>query len=335
MSLVNAEKCDGEQVGIDRTQIAVIIPTCNAEKNWDRLIFGLHLQKLLPHQITIVDSSSEDRTCELALREGFQLIRIDRANFNHGGTRQMALHHVHWASLVVYMTQDAVLANEEAIDQLIAPFLDPKIGLSYGRQLPRPGAGPFEAHARLFNYPGVSQVRTFESRRQFGIKAAFSSNSFAAYRVEALQSVGGFPSDVIIAEDSVVAAKMLMSGWKTVYQADAQVYHSHSYSPIEEFRRYFDIGVCHHRESWMRETFGKADGEGLRFLRSEISYLWPNRFYLLPEVFVRSTAKILGYKLGLMEEKLPSSLSRKLSFFPDFWKDPVRSKSSMRRHASS
>ena len=83
-----------------------------------------------------------------------------------------------------------------------------------------------------------------------GIKAAFLSNSFAAYRRSALESVGGFPSDTIFGEDTFAAAKMLLNGWKIAYSAEATVYHSHNLTFIEEFRRYFDIGVFHSREKW-------------------------------------------------------------------------------------
>ena len=38
-------------------------------------------------------------------------------------------------------------------------------------------------------------------------------------------------------------------------------------------RRYFDIGVMLAREPWLLETFGKPEGEGARFVRSEPAYL--------------------------------------------------------------
>ena len=108
---------------------------------------------------------------------------------------------------------------------------------------------------------------------ELGIKAAFMSNSFAAYRREALMAVGGFPKHVIFAEDMYVAAKMLMAGWKVVYEGSACCRHSHNYTIIEEFRRYFDMGVFHAREPWIRENFGGAGGEGLRYVKSELKYL--------------------------------------------------------------
>lgn len=55
--------------------------------------------------------------------------------------------------------------------------------------------------------------------------------------------MGGFPEDVIGSEDAYVAARMLLGGYAVRYATTAEVYHSHDYSVLEEFRRYFDIGV--------------------------------------------------------------------------------------------
>jgi rhamnosyltransferase len=311
-----------EQI-VDRSHVAVIVPTRNAGKCWTALRDGLSLQGLAAEQILIVDSSSEDGTRELAKAEGYQVFRIDRGDFNHGGTRRLALELVPWASLVVYLTQDAVLATPDSIDILLSAFDDRRVAAAYGRQLPRLCAGPIEAHARLFNYPAQSDVRDFESRHELGIKATFLSNSFAAYRVEQLLEVGGFPSEVIMAEDAIVAGKLLLAGWKTAYVAEAQVYHSHAFGIGEEFRRYFDIGVCHRREAWLRKRFGTAGGEGWRYILSEFSYLRNGNLQLMPEAVVRTIMKAMGYELGLHGSRVGRQLSRWLSYHKSFWDETV------------
>lgn len=307
-----------EQI-VDRSHVAVVVPTYNAGKCWTAFRDGFRLQGLDPRQVLVVDSSSEDGTRELAKADGYQVFRIDRRDFNHGGTRKLALQLVPWASLVVYLTQDAVLAAPDSIDLLLSAFDDRRVAAAYGRQLPRLGAGPIEAHARIFNYPPEGEVRDFESRHLLGIKAAFLSNSFAAYRVRELLEVGGFPSEVIMAEDAIVAGKLLLAGWKTAYVAEAQVYHSHPFGIAEEFRRYFDIGVCHHREAWLRDQFGKAGSEGWRYVLSEFSYLVDRSPHLLPEALVRTAVKALGYQLGLNGSGMGREWSRKLSYHKGFW----------------
>jgi len=304
---------------VDRALVAVVVPTCNASRFWTALSNGLRLQGLPPRQVLIVDSSSDDGTRELAAAEGYQVCCIDRRDFNHGGTRQQALKLVPWASVVVYLTQDAVLASSDSLDLLLAAFEDRGVAAAYGRQLPRPGAGPIEAHARLFNYPAQSDVRDYESRHALGIKAAFLSNSFAAYRVNALLEVGGFPSDVIMSEDALVAGRLLLAGWKTAYVAEAQVYHSHTFGMGQEFRRYFDIGVCHRREAWLRQRFGKAASEGGRYVLSELSYLLGCSPHLIPEALSRTVSKALGYPLGLHGSFVGREWSRRLSYHKRFW----------------
>ena len=86
------------------------------------------------------------------------------------------------AEVLVYMTQDAVLDGLNALAMLVAAFDDPRVGAAYGRQLPRPMASEIEAHARIFNYPAMPQVRSLASRKELRIKAIFFSNSFAAFR---------------------------------------------------------------------------------------------------------------------------------------------------------
>jgi rhamnosyltransferase len=307
--------------GVDRSSVAVVIPTYNAGKNWARLRDGLKAQNLPAGQVLIVDSSSDDGTRELAAAEGYQVFRIDRCDFNHGGTRKLALDLVPWASVVIYLTQDAALATPDAVDQLLNAFSDPEVAAAYGRQLPRPGAGPIEAHARLFNYPPQSDVRDYESRHTLGIKAAFLSNSFAAYRVDELLEVGGFPSEVIMAEDAIVAGRLLLAGWKTAYVAEAQVYHSHAFTVGEEFRRYFDTGVYHRQERWLRERFGEPGGEGKRFVLSELAFLIPSHIYLLPYALLRTVAKAVGYHLGLRKSVLGRRWSKKLSYHKTYWDD--------------
>jgi rhamnosyltransferase len=308
--------------GVDRSQVAVIIPTCNAAKHWKNLSRGLSRQGLSADHVLILDSSSEDGTRELAAAEGYRVFQIDRCAFNHGGTRKLALELVPWAQVVVYLTQDAVLATDDAVDLLLTAFEDRGVAAAYGRQLPRPEAGPIEAHARLFNYPLQSDVRDYESRYTLGIKAAFLSNSFAAYRVNELREVGGFPSEVIMAEDAMVAGRLLLAGWKTAYVAEAQVYHSHPFSIGEEFRRYFDIGVCHRREAWFRERFGKVGGEGGRYVMSELSYLMRHRPSVLPVALLRTVSKALGYQLGLRGSSVGRKWSRRLSYHKSFWDAP-------------
>jgi rhamnosyltransferase len=302
-----------------RTPIAVIVPTRNAARDWPAFASAL-AANVGAGPVMIMDSSSTDGTAELAYAEGFRVYSVPVAEFNHGGTRQLAVDLLPEAEVLVFLTQDALLKSRESIAALVKAFEDPGVGAAYGRQLPRMDAEPIGAHARLFNYPERSGIRALNSRRDMGLKTIFISNSFAAYRRTALLGVGGFPNGVIFGEDTITAARLLLGSWKIAYVAEAQVYHSHSYTWMQDFKRYFDIGVLHARESWLLKEFGSAGGEGGRFVRSELNYLWPRHWRLIPSALIRTVLKLLGYRLGRIEKKLSLGWKRRLSMHRGFWK---------------
>ncbi len=306
--------------------ISLCVPTLNAGRKWHEWLERTR-SAAQRHQIAIwvVDSTSTDNTPDLARAAGCQVTQIERRQFDHGGTRDWALRQLHDCDIVVFLTQDALLADSDSLSRLVETLeADPRLGAVYGRQLPHQDATPIAAHARLFNYPPRSHRVVPENMADWGIKAAFLSNSFTAYRRQALIEAGGFPSGAILSEDMVAGARLLQAGWKLGYCAEAKVYHSHNYSVAQEFRRYFDIGVLHARESWILDMTGRAEGEGKRFMRSEVRYLAREAPLLLPVALVRNGFKYLGYSLGRKERMLPLRIKKWLSMNRSYW---IRSES--------
>jgi len=299
---------------------AFCLPTLNAAATAQAFLAALNGQSFADVERLLVDSSSTDGTPELFAAAGFRIHGIPRTEFNHGTTRQLAVELCPDADIIVFLTQDAILANPVSLQCLLAAFNDPYVGAAYGRQLPAQDASPIASHARLFNYPPVSRIVSRGDIPRLGVKAAFLSNSFAAYRREALQAVGGFPSNVIFGEDTCVAARMLQAGWKIAYCAEAQVRHSHNYTMWEEFRRYFDIGVFHSREKWFLDSLGGAEGEGRKFIVSEIKCLSGTAPWYIPVSCFRTLLKFAGYRLGFLEKYLSVSVKKRLSMNRAFWR---------------
>lgn len=301
------------------TQPALILPTRNAERHIGHFL-SLFFQQSLDCCLYIVDSSSSDQTVSIASKFGVTITHISAREFNHGGTRQYMVEIYPDHDIYIFMTQDAYLGEADSLKHLLKPFSDPKVGAVSGRQLPHIHATVFAQHARYFNYPAAPMIKSMADAGKLGIKTPFISNSFAAYRREALMQVGGFPTGVILSEDMYVAARMLLSGWKIAYTSDACCYHSHDYSLSEEFRRYFDQGVFHAREPWIRKNFGGAGGEGFNFVRSELHHLGWRRLHLWPYCILRNAFKLIGYKAGNHEGKLPVFLKLRLSMHKEFWR---------------
>lgn len=302
------------------TTISIIIPTLNAGQCLGQLLASLKNQSLKIDQVIIADSSSDDNTASLARNYGATVLVVARHAFDHGTTRTLAGKKAA-GDILIYLTQDIVLADDYSLENLIKPFIaDESIGACFGRQLPHPDASPFAAHLRYYNYPAAPYVRGYEDRSTYGIKTAFLSNSFAAYRKKALEKIGWFKEQMIFGEDARAGAKLLKSGYKLAYSSDARVYHSHNYTFFEEFKRYFDVGVFHEKESWILEEFGKAAGEGANYVKSELAYLLSNNQYLfIPLSFLRNGLKFIGYQLGRNYDKIPLPIIRKISMHATWW----------------
>lgn len=298
--------------------ISLIIPTYNAEKYLQKLMDSLKNQ-IISFELIIIDSSSTDNSVEIVKNYTDDILIIPQKEFDHGGTRAKAAK-LAKGEILVYLTQDALPFDENTVENVVKVFENEKIGAAYGRQLSYENTNLFGKHLREFNYTENAYVRSKTDIKQFGLKTAFLSDSFAAYRKSALESVGWFKDGLILGEDIYVGAKMILADYSLAYVSDAQVYHSHSYNVWQEFKRYFDIGVFHKKEEWILQAFGKAEGEGMKYIRSEINYLFSHgAWYLLPEFVLRNGMKYIGYKTGQYYAKLPQWLIQKFSMHHRWW----------------
>ncbi len=299
---------------------SIVVPTFNGGASWQRAAAAIRTQRPAPQRILIIDSGSTDDSVDISASHGFEVVAIATADFDHGGTRQTGIELLPEAEIIVLLTQDAILLARDSVALLVESFKNPKIGVAYGRQVAGPDASLYEQHARTYNYPDQSMVKSLDSIPALGIKTVFCSNSFAAYRRSALQNVGGFPHRTLFAEDMVVAAKMILAGFKVAYNADAVCEHSHDYTVSQEFRRAFDIGVFHRREHWILEEFGGAKSEGGSFVFAGLRKIASADLFAVPLALMKYMAKVLGYTAGRVEPILPNSIKRLFSMNRSFWK---------------
>ncbi len=300
--------------------ITVIVPTLNGADTLGEFFAALKMQHLQPDEILVGDSSSEDQSIAICRAAGANVIILDRADFDHGGTRTMLAKQSR-GEILVFFTQDAILATRDALERLIAPLLYAnKVVCTYGRQLPGKNASSIAAHLRLFNYPPKSAVRNFADHHRLGLKTIFISNSFAAYKKNLLSEFDYFKNGLIFGEDTCALGRILAAGHEVAYVAEAAVYHSHNYTMGQELRRSFDIGVLHGSEKWLLDTYGKAEGVGAKYIQSVFTMLLKERrYFLIPDCLLRSALKMIGYKLGRSYKHLPASWRPHLSMQKPWW----------------
>lgn len=280
--------------------LSVVIPTLNAADEIDSLLDTIEAQSLQPLDILVVDSSSDDGTVdEVAKHPCVNLVRIERKEFNHGSTRDMALRRSA-GEFVCFLTQDAVPASNRYLERLVAPFLaDDSIALVTGRQLPKADARRFEQLVRKFNYPNVPSVRSKSDLPKYGIKTFFASDTCSAYRRTAYLECGGF-DHVNTNEDMLMAAKFIASGMKVAYEPRAEVYHSHNLTPSQQFVRNRAVGFFleTHADDLMHAS---EIGEGGRLVKAVSSQLLREGNLVEFIAFaVDCCARLLGNRAGRM-----------------------------------
>ncbi len=275
------------------SKVAVIIPTYNAGLKFLDLLTTLNSQDINFVQKVIIDSSSTDNTVMIAKDYGFEVLNIDRKDFNHGLTRDKAIQHIlskdSSVEYVLLLTQDIVFETVDTVTKLLAVFTDKNISAGYGRQLTDSNSSLLESASRKFNYPSVSMVKTIDDIDCLGIYTAFLSNSFAMYRVSDYLVMNGF-SKANFGEDMLLAAKMILGGRHIAYVSEARVIHSHKYSVFSEYQRGSSIAKMHLANSWLLEKFGSAETRGNKLILSV-------KFYLIPFLILEALPKYFGYKI--------------------------------------
>ncbi|MBU3616746.1 glycosyltransferase family 2 protein [Polynucleobacter sp. JS-Polo-80-F4] len=301
---------------------ALCIPTLNPGPFAARLVESIASQTIRPDHILIIDSGSTDGSVEQFRNANIEVLEIPGLEFDHGGTRNIAFQKFQ-TDFYIFLTQDAIPINQYSFENLLSPILEsPRCGACYGRQVASQGASAFAAHARLFNYPPGDKfiLKGQANIDQYGIKTIFCSNSFAVYRRSAMEEIGFFPNGTLFAEDSLAVARMVDLGWLVAYSPVAEVVHSHNYSASQEFSRYFDVGAFHSFNLWLLDKYKGANGEGLRFVFSEYSYLKSlNHRFPFPAVVFKNFIRYFAYQVGRMQRFIPKFLKLRMTTNKSYW----------------
>lgn len=301
--------------------VDVLIPTYKPDQKCVQLVRRLLKQSVAVHRIYLIDTDTGIFPEELyGISDRVLIHRILPEVFDHGGTRNLGAE-LSDAEILVYMTQDAVPADEYLIERLVEGFEEERVGAVYARQLPSEECQLIERYTRGFNYPKISRLKSAEDLPVLGIKTYFCSNVCAAYRRDVYAQMGGFVKKTIFNEDMILAGKMIQNGWNIYYAADAKVIHSHNYNCRQQFHRNFDLAVSQADHPEIFEGV-PSEGEGMRLVKDTAVYLIKiKKPWLILSLVWKSGFKYLGYQLGKHYKKLPWWLVLKCTMNPRYWKE--------------
>ncbi len=306
----------------------VVIPVRNGGEVLERCLAAVVAQKTsFPVEVLCIDSGSTDGSLETIERSGARLYQIAPETFGHGRTRNLGVS-LSQTPFVALITQDAVPADDEWLEQLIRPFrYDDTLAGVFGRHLPHEGCRRaerymLERHFAAFGSETMTwrighNPKTWSEYAAGKDFFAFFSDNNAALRKSVWELIPY--ADVEFMEDQLWAAAVLEAGYGKAWAPRASVRHSHNYDTVTTLRRAFD-------ESRFRRLYkdppnvwslGKWMEHARLSARRDLHRLerLSAREYLAeaPGTVTRHYADAVGRFLGDSSPLLPKALVQRLS----------------------
>lgn len=284
----------------DLCTVDVIIPTYKPDKRIYKIIEKLNIQHHKVNKIIIMNTQTEKQYIDDNMisekYSNVEVYNVPKKEFNHGLTRNLGVSHSQ-ADYIIFMTQDAMPMDKYLIDELIRPFSDEDVYVTYARQLPNKNCKYVEKYIRSFNYPDKDITKNKEDIETMGVKAFFCSDVCAAYSRKHFIELGEFV-ETDFNEDTYFAYKVLMNDKKVYYASCARVLHSHNYTYREQFKRNYAIGKSQKEFAYVFENV-KSESEGIRMVKSAMSHILRHgKWYMIPDLIISSGFKLLGYRMG-------------------------------------
>jgi len=300
---------------------SVILPTKNVQDNIAGLLASVYHQEFDGEIETIILDSSTDATAEIAQQFPVRFINVSASDYNYGATRNYGAS-LAKGNYIVFLSADVAIKDPRWLTKLLNPFDDSRIAGVYGRQHPKADASPMEEFFIQHVYTPLSNVQRLDNGRiQLRNRLVFS-NTNSAIRRTVWEKIK-LP-EMLMSEDQEWAKRALLAGYSIAYAADSVVYHSHVYSLITVFQRFFDSGatlpfVYSHKDiDYPKRKFLT---EGLVYLKAEYQYLISHGYAKhLSYAALYELMRFMGYLLGTQYKLMPRWLKRTLCNNKNHWK---------------
>ena len=205
----------------------MVVRAYNEEKSIGRLFEGISQQSIGEVEIVLVDSGSTDATIDIARQFGAIVISIPPESFSFGYSLNCGVKSAK-GDLVVIASAHVYPVYSDWLVRLLAPFDDPQVALTYGKQ--RGNENTHFSEHQIF-------AHWFPEEMAPNQQHPFCNNANAAIRRD-LWELHPYDETLSGLEDIEWANFMIGEGYSIVYVGDAEVIHVHNETPRGIYNRY-------------------------------------------------------------------------------------------------
>jgi rhamnosyltransferase len=296
-------------------KVTVFIPTKNAGSGFEETLRMIFNQRFENFEVVVVDSGSNDETLDIAKKFPTRVYEIPSLEFGHGKTRNLALKYSN-SEFIVFLTQDAVPLNDKWLSGLLKGFESEEVAGVFSKQVVRCGARLNEKFFYEYYFGDSRVMRPCKGYSLFP-ENIFFSNVSSALRRSVFEKYK-FREDLIMSEDQQWAKDVIENGFKTVYEPESVVEHSHNYGLVQTFKRYFDSAFS--LNQIVGGNFRNFSKVGAVYMGKEFRYvLGENPFFVL-RLVLNNFAKVFGTTCGLHEGRIPLFVKKGMSMHQGFWR---------------
>ena len=209
-------------------KVSIVIRCYNEEQHIARLLSGLMQQTIKDLEIILVDSGSTDSTDAIASSYPIKLVSIKPENFSFGRSLNLGCQAA-TGELIVIASAHVYPEYQDWIEKLIAPFDDPDIALTYGKQ--RGNSTTKYSEEQIF-------ITWFPDHQTIMDKThPFCNNANAAIRRSLWKEIP-YDESLTGLEDLHWAQQAINSGYRIAYVPKAEIIHVHDETPKRIYNRY-------------------------------------------------------------------------------------------------
>jgi rhamnosyltransferase len=207
--------------------LSIVIRTFNEQQHIGRLLFGITQQTIPDPEVILVDSGSTDDTVAVASHYPVNIVNISPADFTFGRSLNTGIA-ASSGDIIVIISAHCYPVYPDWLEQLIKPFNDANIGLTYGRQ--KAGETNYYSEHQFFR-------KYFPENSVSQQSHPYSHNANAAIRRD-LWVQQPYEENLTGLEDLAWSSWMMSEGFSIAYVAEAVVVHSHQETFSQVHNRY-------------------------------------------------------------------------------------------------